>query len=87
MHYTKVNKFNGVLNELKRRYRETDSNSVRTHLEGFMSKRHCQTCSGRRLRIEALSVKVGEKNIHELSSMNVRENFDFFTNYEIDLGL
>ncbi|MEW6429732.1 MAG: excinuclease ABC subunit UvrA, partial [Thermodesulfobacteriota bacterium] len=58
--------FEGVLPQLNRRYRETASQAVREELEAFMDEQPCPTCGGARLRPEALAVKVGRWNIHEM---------------------
>jgi len=70
-------RFEGVVPNLERRYRETDSNYVRDKIEGYMSERPCPACSGARLRPESLSVTVGGLNIHELSSLSIREILPF----------
>ncbi len=70
--------FEGVLNNLDRRYRETESEFVKEEIQNrFMSKRECPTCHGARLKKEALSVKVGGLSISELCAMDVQsaENF------------
>jgi excinuclease ABC subunit A len=72
-------RFPGILADLKRRYRESQSEGVRQWLERFMSETHCEVCDGRRLRPEALAVTVGGIGIHELSSMSVEETLAFFS--------
>ncbi|WP_304221835.1 excinuclease ABC subunit UvrA [Gracilinema caldarium] len=71
-------RFPGILEDLKRRYRESQSQGVRDWLEKFMSQKPCEVCGGRRLKPEALSVTVGGKNIHELSSLSVADSLAFF---------
>src|SRR5271157_3418857 len=71
--------FRGVLNDLKRRYLESSSEQVKEWMEGFMSQKDCEACSGRRLKPEVLAVTVGDRNIHELTQMSVRDALDFFT--------
>jgi excinuclease ABC, A subunit len=63
--------FEGVLSNLSRRYRETDSDSSREKIEEYMSLRPCPTCHGARLKPEVLAVTVGGKNIHEFTGMSV----------------
>ena len=70
--------FRGVLNDLKRRYLESSSEQVKEWMEGFMSQKDCEACGGRRLKPEVLAVTVGERNIHELTQMSVRDALDFF---------
>ncbi len=71
-------KFPGLVEDLKRRYRETQSPGIKDWLEKFMTQTHCDTCGGKRLRPEALAVTVGEKNIWELSSLSVTDSIAFF---------
>jgi excinuclease ABC subunit A len=70
--------FPGILEELKRRYFETQSPGVKDWLEKFMSQKPCEDCGGRRLRPEALAVTVGGRNIWELSGLSVVDSLKFF---------
>jgi excinuclease ABC subunit A len=63
--------YEGIIPTLERRYRETDSAAVRTEIEKYMTVHTCPECEGRRLRPEALAVKVAEKSIDELEGMTV----------------
>ena len=63
--------FEGVLPTLERRYRETKSEGMRSFYEMYMSYSPCTTCNGARLKKEVLSVKVGDKNINELTDMPI----------------
>ncbi|MDR2601279.1 MAG: excinuclease ABC subunit UvrA [Spirochaetaceae bacterium] len=74
----------GVLESLKRRYLETQSEGVKQWLEKYMSQKPCAACSGKRLRPEALAVLVGEKNIHEVSSLSVNQTIDFFNRLKLN---
>lgn len=65
--------FEGIINNLSRRYRETSSEGAREMLEQYMAKVPCQTCQGRRLRPEALAVTVAEHSIYDVSLMPVEE--------------
>jgi len=71
-------RFPGILEDLKRRYRESQSQAIRDWLEKFMSQKPCEVCGGRRLKPEALAVTVGGRNIHELSSLSVTDSLTFF---------
>ncbi|HSF40239.1 MAG TPA: excinuclease ABC subunit UvrA, partial [Thermoanaerobaculia bacterium] len=71
--YSWTGKFEGVVPMLDRRYKETDSPTVRAELEKFMSVHSCPTCEGRRLRPEALAVKVKTRSIDELSRQSVED--------------
>jgi excinuclease ABC subunit A len=77
-HFEYNSRFPGVLEDLKRRYFETQSPGVKEWLEKFMSQKLCEDCGGRRLKPEALGVTVGGKNIWELSSLSVTESLKFF---------
>ncbi len=69
-HWTR---YEGVVPHLERRYRETESDYMRSEIERYMSSHPCPECQGRRLNIEALSVTVDEKNIIGISTMPVTE--------------
>lgn len=75
--------FKGILDDLRRRYLETSSEGIKEWLERFMSQKDCPECGGKRLKKEALSVLIQEKNIHELSSMSVQASLVFFENLEL----
>lgn len=75
--------FEGVTNVIERRYKETQSESMKQYYEQFMSQNPCPDCNGARLKPESLAVTVGGKNIHELSSMPVADIKDFFANLEL----
>ncbi len=70
-------KFEGIVSNLERRYRETDSPQTRERIEEYMSTRPCTSCNGARLRAEVLSVTVGVLNIHELTRMSVARAIEF----------
>lgn len=70
--------FEGVIPNLKRRYLETSSEHSREEIEAFMSNRTCEACKGARLRPESLHVKVGERNIHEVTTLSIGEALNFF---------
>jgi excinuclease ABC subunit A len=65
--------FEGVVTNLERRYRETDSEYIKTELEKFMVTRPCPTCGGKRLKPEILAVTVEGRNIWEVSVMSITE--------------
>ena len=69
--------FEGVVNNLERRYRETQSDAMRRELEDCMSERPCPDCGGKRLRKEALAVTVGGISIHDFCQMSVTQALDF----------
>ena len=65
--------FEGICNNIERRYKETQSDASRKELEELMSECPCPTCRGRRLRKESLAVTVGEKNIYEFTTLSVED--------------
>lgn len=75
--------FEGVINSMERRYRETKSESMKEHYESFMSNIPCPECGGKRLKRESLAVTVGGKNIYEVSSMAVKDTLKFFNGLEL----
>ncbi|MEL7139432.1 MAG: excinuclease ABC subunit UvrA, partial [Pseudomonadota bacterium] len=69
--------FEGVLPNMERRWRETDSAWVREEFERYQGSRACGTCGGHRLRAEALAVKIGGKHIGEVTELSIREARDW----------
>src|SRR6185295_10766642 len=65
-------RFEGIVNNLERRYEETDSESNRERIEGYMAEQPCPDCKGARLRPESLAVKVGGLSIAEYSALSAR---------------
>lgn len=72
--------FEGVLNQLKRRYEETDSEKYKEDLESYMTKTPCKACNGKRLKPEILAVTVDNVSISELCSYSIKQGNDFFIN-------
>jgi excinuclease ABC subunit A len=79
----KMHSFEGILNNLKRRYHETDSGTVRDELAKYLNMQTCPSCEGSRLRIEARHVKVGKKNIHEICNTPLKETVHFFESLKL----
>jgi excinuclease ABC subunit A len=79
--------FEGVVNNLQRRYRETDSMAVREELAKYINEKTCPECHGARLRVEARFVKVGhgkqERAIYEIAAMPLRETLSFFESLKL----
>lgn len=73
-----MTKYEGIVNNLMRRYRETTSDGVKYEIERYMVSVPCKTCGGKRLKKEALAVTVGGLNIAELSNMSVKKIDEFF---------
>jgi excinuclease ABC subunit A len=80
-YYDKV--FEGVIPNLERRFRETDSDRVRENLERFMNVMPCPTCEGARLRPESLFVRVGGRSIREVCALSILEAEAFFADLEL----
>ncbi|MBU3104399.1 excinuclease ABC subunit UvrA [Clostridium gasigenes] len=74
--------YEGEINALKRRYRETNSDVIKGDIEQYMSNNHCPKCKGARLRKEALAVMVGDKNIYEFTKMPIRDELEFLNSVE-----
>ena len=79
----KEHTFEGILPNLERRYRETDSVAVKEELAKYLNQRVCPECDGTRLRIEARHVRVADRNIHDLSSLPLRQAQPFFETLEL----
>ena len=74
--------FEGIANNLERRYKETTSNWMREELETYMREVDCPDCHGTRLKPEVLAVTVGGLNIHELTNKSITEALEFFDAFE-----
>ncbi|MGF1787713.1 excinuclease ABC subunit UvrA [Photobacterium swingsii] len=70
--------FEGILNNMERRYRETESNAVREELSKFVSKKPCASCDGSRLRQEARNVFITETTLPEICELSIQEALTFF---------
>ena len=75
--------FEGVLPTLDRRHNETKSQGMRDFYEMYMSNSECLACKGARLRPEILSIKIGDKNINDLTDMSINKIKDFLNNLEL----
>jgi excinuclease ABC subunit A len=80
---TKEHAFEGILPNLERRYKETDSVAVKEELAKYLNTRSCPECEGTRLRLEARFVRVAGRNIHQLSAMALKESQPFFEALEL----
>lgn len=74
----KIHKFEGIIPNMQRRYRETDSNLVREELAKYLSSRACELCQGARLRVEARNVFVADKSLPELVGYPIDQALNFF---------
>ena len=75
--------FEGVIPTLERRHNDTKSQAMRSFYELYMSESPCHMCHGARLRNEVLSIKVGDKNINELTDMPINRIRDYLRNLEL----
>jgi excinuclease ABC subunit A len=75
--------FEGLVSNLQRRYRETDSSQQRDRIEEYMSFRACPECGGARLKPEVLAVTIGDKSIHEFTQMSVTRALVFLDELEL----
>lgn len=76
--------FEGLIRNVERRYRETGSDTMKQEYETFMRVTPCKTCGGQRLKREALAVTVAGKNIHEVTSMSIRNLQAFLQGMELN---
>ncbi len=75
--------FEGVLNNLERRFRETESEAIREELEPYMNVMPCPTCNGARLKPEALHIMVGDRNIQQVTALAIRDCQQFFEQLQL----
>ena len=75
--------FEGIVNNIERRYQETQSMSMRWELENYMAEHPCPDCGGRRLKKEVLAVTVGGINIATLTEMSILRTLDFIDNLKL----
>ena len=75
--------YDGEINGLKRRYKETNSDYIKGEIEQYMSNKHCPKCKGARLNKEVLAVTIGDKNIYEFTKMPIKEELDFINSLDL----
>ena len=80
---TYMTDFEGIINNLERRYRETTSEWSRNEIEGYMSSVKCPECGGARLKKESLGVTVGDINIDEFSNKSIGDEIEFLNNLKL----
>ena len=74
--------YDGEINSLKRRYKETNSDIIKSDIEQYMSDNPCPKCKGARLKKEALAVRVGDKNINEFTKLSIKEELDYINSID-----
>lgn len=82
--YTYAASFEGVIPNLERRYKESDSDYVKEEIQKYVRETPCPSCRGARLRPESLAVKVRDKNIHDIVRMSVKDCQNFFTSLTLN---
>ena len=75
--------FEGILNTLERRYRDTESNSVREDLAKYISTKSCSSCGGTRLRLEARNVFIGDTTLPQIVELSIADALQFFQNLQL----
>ncbi len=75
--------YEGIINNLERRYMETSSTWIREWLENYMIEHTCETCHGARLQDAVLAVKINKKSIYEVTCMSIKELIEFFNNLKL----
>ena len=81
--YDKKEFYEGIINNLERRYMDTSSTWIREWLENYMIEHTCDTCHGARLNDDVLQVKLGNKNIYEITEMSIKNLIPFFSTLEL----
>ncbi len=81
--YNKKEPYEGIVNNLERRYLSTTSAWVREWIEGYMIEQTCPSCNGARLSREVLSVKINNKNIYEVTSLSIGELYNFLKSLKL----
>ncbi|MBT6352188.1 MAG: excinuclease ABC subunit UvrA, partial [Halieaceae bacterium] len=76
--FKRVHVFEGVIPNMDRRYRETESSSVRDELAKYQTSHDCETCGGARLKPEALAVKIADHHISDIANMSINAAYDWF---------
>ncbi len=82
-HWKTSHPYEGLINGIRRRHRQTKSEGSRKYYERFMSKQSCQTCKGEKLRPEALAVTIAGKNISEAVKLSAEGSYEFFDNLQL----
>ncbi|NQY18112.1 excinuclease ABC subunit UvrA [Alteromonas sp.] len=76
--------FEGIIPNMERRYRETESNSVREELAKYLSQQHCSSCNGTRLRVEARNVFIQDTNLPAIANMSIADAYGFFETLQLE---
>ncbi|MGH2475162.1 MAG: excinuclease ABC subunit UvrA, partial [Candidatus Limnocylindrales bacterium] len=77
--------FEGIITNLERRYRESDSDYIKAEIEKFMVSKPCPACGGKRLRPEILAVTIGERNVWDVSTLSIKDALRWATGLGAEL--
>ncbi len=83
-YWSHENSFEGVINNLKRRHRESKSEYIRSEIQKFMNIGPCPSCEGKRLRPESLNVTIDRFSIADIAERSVKWNYNFFNNLKLN---
>lgn len=83
-HVTYMHKFSGVMNYVRHYFENTSSNKIRDWAESFMNTKTCSNCGGGRLKKESLAIKIGEKNISEVTKLSIERCKEFFDQLKLE---
>ena len=81
--YDKVECYEGIINNLERRYRETTSNVIRDWLENYMVEQECNVCHGARLNESVLNIFINNKNIYDVCNLSIKKLYDFINELKL----
>ncbi|HOZ53892.1 MAG TPA: excinuclease ABC subunit UvrA [Bacilli bacterium] len=82
--YNSKDKYEGIVNNLERRYMETNSEFIRDWIGKYMIQKTCETCQGKRLKKSVLSILINKKNIIDLTDMDISKLYDFFITLKLN---
>ena len=82
-YYTRTHSFEGIINNMQRRYRETESNAVREELSKYLSTKKCPTCDGTRLNIQARNVTIDNHSLPEITAQSISDVNEFFSTLKL----
>jgi len=84
MEFNRMREFEGIANNMKRRYKETESNMVREELNKYISVKKCDVCDGERLNEAARNVFVADKSLPFVNGLSIADCFDYFNNLKLE---
>ncbi len=81
--YTRSHPFEGIIHNMERRYRETDSQVVREHIAGFLSTQTCPVCKGARLNADARAVTINDSSLADITEKSIADTHDYFSGLQL----